>query len=389
MDDNTPTPSEETNVPPKSNAEDLFLLLGMFAHVKLNPEPFETFLPTWPNDIVVSEFFRMLIPYVEKHPELNKDVLTELSDNFIKAYLNEKYNHANPFIDHEKRLKWERMHLKLLAAKTIDESYAIVEDAAKDGFRFKKEYVVALIITKNLKEMEAKGMLEQAMEELFLANYFNKLISRSRELEQNEQESKIKILAKAEKKYRKLKPFLKYLYQVEDEWHNKSKNISASHQAISETNLTELSPTEQDSETSRIPKDAPSEVDANSGESNPQEKIVSKKSAIESVFMSNAENDEFIALFREHFGININDKAGAELAKKELTKMVDKYTKLWYDFNNGVSKNGHKRQRRQPHPDRVKKLIGESVKKTHARKNKKKKRNRPAKSGKGTRQKTS
>ena len=69
--------------------------------------------------------------------------------------------------------------------------------------------------------------------------------------------------------------------------------------------------------------------------------------------------------------------------------MVDKYTKLWYEFNNGVSKNGHKRQRRQPHPDRVKKLIGESVKKTHARKNKKKKRNRPAKSGKGTRQKTS
>lgn len=321
MDRDASTPLENDNPLPDNKVEDLRLQLEMLAHVKLDSEPFEKFLPTWQNDIVVSEFFRMLSPYTEKHPE-HKDILIDVFWDFVKAYRNEKEEHANPFIDYEKRVNWERMHTKLLTAKTIEESCAVINDAAKDGFRFRKEYFAALNITRNLKEMEAKGLLEQAMEELFFASYFRKNISLSREKEQNERESKIKFLIKAEKKYRKLEPFLKYLYQVEDKWHT-------SH-------------------------------------------IVSKKNAIESVFKSNAEKDEFIALFREHFGININDEGGAELAKKKLTSMVDKYTKLWYEFNNGVSKNGHKRQRRRPHPDRVKKMIGEGVKRTNARKNKKK-----------------
>ena len=338
MDDNTPTPSEEKYVPPNNNLEELLLHLEMVSSFKLDPEPFEKILPTWQNDIVVSEFFRMLTPYVEKHPE-HKDILIDVFWDFVKAYRNEKEDHANPFIDYEKRVNWERMHQMLLAAKTIEESCAIIDDSAKDGFRFKKEYFAALNITRNLKEMEAKGLLEQAMEELFFASYFRKNISLSREIEQKERESKINFLIKAEKKYRKLEPFLVYLHKVEDTWHTKYK--------------------------------------------------VSKKSAIESVFKKNVDKDVFIALFREHFGININNEAGAELAKKELTKMVDKYTKLWYEFNNGVSKNGHKRQRRRPHPDRVKKMIGESVKRTNARKNKEKTGNRTARSGKRTKRKTS
>ena len=338
MDKDASTPLKNDNPLPDNNVEDLRLQLEMLTHVKLDPEPFETFFPTWQNNIVVSEFFRMLSPYTEKHPE-HKDILIDVFKDFVKAYRNEKDNHANPFIDYEKRLKWEEMHTKLLSAKTIEESCAIIDDAAKDGFGFKKEYFAALNITRNLKEMEAKGMLEQAMEELFFASYFRNNISRSREIEQNERDSKIKFLIKAEKKYRKLEPFLEYLHQVEDTWHTKY--------------------------------------------------TVSKKSAIESVFKKNVDKDVFIVLFREHFGININDEAGAELAKKELTKMVDKYTKLWYEFNNGVSKNGHKRQRRRPHPDRVKKMIGESVKRTNARKNNEKTGNRPARSGKRTKRKTS
>ena len=224
------------------------------------------------------------------------------------------------------------MHQRFLEAKTIDECCDIVQKSAEEGFEFKKEYLAALNITKKLKEMKAKGMLEHAMEELVFVCYFNKNISLSRELEQNEQESKIKIFIKAEKKYRKLEPFLEYLHQVEDEWHN-------------------------------------------------TQKIVGKENAIKIVFRRNVDKDVFIALFREHFGININDEAGAELAKKELTKMVDKYTKLWYEFNNGVSQSGHKRQRRPPHPDYVKKRIGESRKKAHALKNKDKIGNRPSKPG--------
>ena len=386
MDDNTPTPSKETYVLPQNNVEELFLQLGMLSRVKLNSESFEAFLPTWQNDIVVSEFFRMLSPYTEKHPE-HKDILVEVFGDFIKAYLNEKNNHADPLFDYEKRLKWERLHIKLLTAKTIDESCAVVDDAVKDGFGFRKEYFAALVLTRNLKEMEAKGLLEQAMEELYFASYFRKNLSLSRELEQNEQESKIKFLIKAEKKYRKLEPFLKYLYQVENEWHSKKKKNTASDQVIPKTSLTQLPLTVKDSETSRMQKDAPCELDANRDESNPQGKRVGKEKAIESVFKSNAKNDEFIALFREHFGINVNDEGGAELAKKELTKLVDKYTKLWYEFNNGVSKNGHKRQRRPPHPDRVKMKIREGVKRANARKNKKKTGNSPAKSGRRTRRK--
>lgn len=338
MDKDASTPLKNDNPLPNNKVEDLRLQLEMLTQVKLDPEPFETFLPTWQNNIVVSEFFRMLSPYTGKHPE-HKDILTDVFTDFVKAYRNEKENHANPFIDYEKRLKWEGMHTKLLTAKTVEESCAIIDEAAKDGFGFRKEYFAALNITRNLKEMEAKGLLEQAMEELFFASYFRKNISLSREIEQNERESKIKFLIKAEKKYRKLEPFLEYLHQVEDTWHTKY--------------------------------------------------TVSKKSAIESVFKKNVDKDVFIVLFREHFGININDEAGAELAKKELTKMVDKYTKLWYEFNNGVSKNGHKRQRRRPHPDRVKKMIGESVKRTNARKNNEKTGNRPARSGKRTKRKTS
>lgn len=351
MDDDTITHSDEITAPPKiyvedgmfpppeNNVGDLLLQLELASSVKWDPDSFERLLPTWQNDIVVSEFFRMLTPYAVKHPD-HKDILFEVFRDFIKAYLNEKDNHANPFIDCEKRLNWERMHQKLLAARTIEESCAVTNDAAKDGFRFRREYYAALNITRILKEMEARGLFEQAMEELYFASYFRKNLSLSREMEQNEQESKIKIFIKAEKKYRKLEPFLEYLHQVEDEWHN-------------------------------------------------TQKIVGKENAIKIVFRRNVDKDVFIALFREHFGININDEAGAELAKKELTKMVDKYTKLWYEFNNGVSKNGHKRQRRPPHPDRVKKMIGESVKRTNARKNNAKTGNRPARSGKRTKRKTS
>ncbi len=302
--------------------------------------PVDLVIPTsWFKSIVVTEFKKMLVPYINNHPE-HRDILWKvLFRDFIQAYRNEKDNHANPFVDDEKRLKWDGMHQRFLEAKTIDECCDIVKKSAEEGFEFKKEYLAALNITKKLKEMKAKGMLEHAMEELVFVCYFNKNISLSREMEQNEQESKIKIFIKAEKKYRKLEPFLVYLHKVEDTWHTKYK--------------------------------------------------VSKKSAIESVFKKNVDKDVFIALFREHFGININDEAGAEQAKKELTKMVDKYTKLWYEFNNGVSKNGHKRQRRRPHPDRVKKMIGESVKRTNARKNNEKTGNRPARSGKRTKRKTS
>lgn len=303
--------------------------------------PVDLVIPTsWFKSIVVTEFKKMLVPYINNHPE-HRDILWKvLFRDFIQAYRNEKDNHANPFVDDEKRLKWDGMHQRFLEAKTIDECCDIVKKSAEEGFEFKKEYLAALNITKKLKEMKAKGMLEHAMEELVFVCYFNKNISLSREMEQNEQESKIKIFIKAEKKYRKLEPFLEYLHQVEDVWHN-------------------------------------------------TQKIVGKENAIKIVFKRNVDKDVFIALFREHFGININDEAGAELAKKELTKMVDKYTKLWYEFNNGVSQSGHKRQRRPPHPDRVKKMIGESVKRTNARKNNAKTGNRPARSGKRTKRKTS
>ena len=76
MDDNTPTPTEEKYVPPKNNLEELLLHLEMVSSFKLDSEPFEKILPTWQNDIVVSEFFRMLTPYVQKHPE-HKDILID------------------------------------------------------------------------------------------------------------------------------------------------------------------------------------------------------------------------------------------------------------------------------------------------------------------------
>ena len=124
---------------------------------------------------------------------------------------------------------------------------------------------------------------------------------------------------------------MKYLHQIEDEWHGKY--------------------------------------------------ITSKEKAIEKVFKKNAENNDFIKLFEQHFNLNIKDEHDADVARKKLENMVDNYTKLWYALNDGVSRNGHKRQKRQPHPDYVKKRIGESRKKAHALKNKDKIGNRPSKPG--------
>lgn len=332
MDNDTSTPSpEDTYSPPQNNVYDLFLQLRLASSVKIDSEPFEKIIPTWQNNIVMSEFWRMMISYVNKHPE-HREILSDIFRDFIKAYLNEKDNHSNPFVDYEKQLKWEGLHLKLLAAKTIDESYSIVGEAAKDGFGFRKEYFAALSITKKLQEMEKKGLLEHAIEELVFVCYINKNISLSRDLEQNEQESKIKFLVRAEKRYKKLESFMEYLHQIEDNWHKRKERIS-------------------------------------------------KKKAIEEVFNENLENTKFIELFEQNFNLNIKDEHDADVAKRKLERMVDNYTNLWYEVNDGVSRNGHKRQRRRPHPDYVKKRIGESRKKAYALKNKDKIGNRPSKSG--------
>ena len=124
---------------------------------------------------------------------------------------------------------------------------------------------------------------------------------------------------------------MKYLHQIEDEWHGKY--------------------------------------------------ITSKEKAIEKVFKKNAENNDFIKLFEQHFNLNIKDEHDADVAKRNLGRMVDNYTNLWYAVNDGVSRNGHKRQKRPPHPDYVKKRIGESLRKTNARKLKDKSGSRPSKSG--------
>jgi len=348
MDNDTSTPfSEDTFSPKKNDVYDLILKLRLASSVKIDPEPFEKLVPTWPNDIIMSEFWRMMISHVNNHPE-HRGILSDVFKDFIKAYRNEKENHANPFIDYEKRLKWEGMHQRLLAAKTIDEKNDIVEEAAKDGFGFRKEYFAALNITKRLKEMEAKGLLEHAMEELVFVCYFNKNISLSRELEHNERESKIKFLIRAEKRYKKLESFIEYLHEIEDEWHK----------------------TKEENE----------EKTEEKAEEKTKEKK-GMKNAVEKVFMKNAENEDFINLFEQHFNLNIKDEHDADVAKRKLERMIDNYTKLWYEVNDGVSRNGHKRQRRRPHPDRVKKMIGESVRKAHAQKNKDKIGNRSLKSG--------
>ena len=311
--------------------------------------PVDLVIPTsWFKSIVVTEFKKMLVPYINNHPE-HRDILWKvLFRDFIQAYRNEKDNHANPFVDDEKRLKWDGMHQRFLEAKTIDECCDIVKKSAEEGFEFKKEYLAALNITKKLKEMKAKGMLEHAMEELVFVCYFNKNISLSRELEHNERESKIKFLIRAEKRYKKLESFIDYLHEIEDEWHK----------------------TKEENEEKT--------------EEKAEEKTKGKKgmkNAVEKVFMKNAENEDFINLFEQHFNLNIKDEHDADVAKRKLERMVDNYTKLWYEVNDGVSRNGHKRQRRRPHPDRVKKMIGESVRKAHAQKNKDKIGNRSLKSG--------
>ena len=231
------------------------------------------------------------------------------------------------------------MHQRFLEAKTIDECCDIVKKSAEEGFEFKKEYLAALNITKKLKEMKAKGMLEHAMEELVFVCYFNKNISLSRELEHDARESRIKFYIKAKKKYIKMESFMEYLHLIEKEWHGKY--------------------------------------------------ITSMEKAVKKVFIANAGNEDFINLFEQHFNLNIKDEHDADVARKKLERMVDNYTKLWYALNDGVSRNGHKRQKRQPHPDYVKKRIGESVKRTNDRKNNEKTGNRPARSGKRTKRKTS
>ena len=294
--------------------------------------PVDLVIPTsWYNSAVVREFKWILIPYIKKHPEHRDILLNVLLRDFMFAYRNEKDNHANQFIDDERRLKWDEMHQRFLVAKTIDECCDIVKEAADDGFEFKKEYLAALNITKKLKEMKAKGMLEHAMEELFFTSCFFENISRSRELEHAARESKFHFFIKAEKKYKKLESFLKYLHQIENEWHGKY--------------------------------------------------ITSKEKAVEKVFKKNAKNNDFINLFEQHFNLNIKDEHDADVAKRKLERMVDNYTNLWYAVNDGVSRNGHKRQKRQPHPDYVKKRIGESLRKTNARKLKDKSGNRLSKSG--------
>lgn len=302
--------------------------------------PVDLVIPTsWFKSIVVTEFKKMLVPYINNHPE-HRDILWKvLFRDFIQAYRNEKDNHANPFVDDEKRLKWDGMHQRFLEAKTIDECCDIVKKSAEEGFEFKKEYLAALNITKKLKEMKAKGMLEHAMEELVFVCYFNKNISLSRELEHDARESRIKFYIKAKKKYKKMESFMEYLHLIEKEWHGKH--------------------------------------------------ITSKEKAIEKVFKKHAGNNDFIKLFEQHFNLNIKDEHDADVARKKLENMVDNYTKLWYALNDGVSRNGHKRQKRQPHPDYVKKRIGEGVKRTNARKNNEKTGNRPARSGKRTKRKTS
>ena len=179
-------------------------------------------------------------------------------------------------------------------------------------------------MTLHLVEMEKKGLLSFAMNELclFYSIILNSLFTA--EKKKKERDSLLEN-AKTNLKYeRNLFKFIPYLTLVENLWHPlKGKGIG-------------------------------------------------KNAAIERVFKKYVNDKNFMQIFKDEFYFDPTKGTGAQDAKRLFTKLVDTYTKICI-IKGGATQNGYKPVHHGPHSQETKDKISRSQTRRHALKNKKRK----------------
>ncbi len=295
-----------------SKPMDFRFILNKAEYSPLDPFVLGGLIPERGN-IVMKEISRILKNWKNDSPS-RKEILNDLQQRIYYSYASEGF-FDDPFLKREVSGKYVEFNKSLLNAKSLKQSMSIVKKAEKEGVAFSPAYVNLLSLTMFLKDMEEKGLLELALEELYLVNVFNKsfvnmMIVRGKKTEEN---SRIKdFIIKTEEK---LGSFIEYLDQVEDEWH----------------------PLQNDK----------------------KKKKISKNEAIAYVFNSHMKEQSFIQLFKDKLNIDITDDNGMVSAFKLFRRMFNKYTKYYYKIEK-ATKNGHEKKNRVV-SDETKEKIGKAI----------------------------
>lgn len=295
--------------------------------------PLDPFVLGWlsqehKNNIVLKELYIILNNWKINSPS-KVEILHDLEYSFYFAYACERY-YYDPILKPKVSKEYDKLNKMLLNAKSLEESLIIVQKAEKDGVKFSQPYVNLLSLAIFLKDMEKKGQLELALEELYLVNTFNKSYVNMMTARKEKELENLKTNDFILKTEKKIGSFIEYLDQVEDYWH-------------------------------------PLQKGKNDGR-------VSKNEAIANVFNQHIKDADFKKLIKEQLKIDISYEEGILKAFKLFRRMFNRYTNYYYKIET-KTKNGHEKNKRVLTAE-TKEKIGKAIRQRNVLKKKQKRRRR-------------